>query len=1267
MKLHLLFLAILALPARAGAAEEKLFEERISPIFTKHCIGCHGLDDEKAKLNLTSFADVIKGGKSGAVVVPGKSAESILFERITSKGERVMPPKKAKDPLSEEEIAAIKAWIDGGALWKGGAPRPAALEAGAGPGKGATDELVNQAVPAPIASVSFAPSGKLFALGGDRTVTVLEAQGGRQAARLQGHAESVRALTWSPDGALLAAAGGLPARGGEVILWDASSWKQAGALEGHRDCIYAVAFSPDGSKIATASYDRLIKLWDSKTLVELLTLKDHIDAVYSLAFSLDGASLFSAAADRTVKVWETSSGKRLFTLSDATLGLSTVALSPTGKEVAAAGQDRMIRIWRVENGSGTLLRSSFAHEGAILKIAYSADGKSLFSTAEDKLIKSWDARALTEKLVFEKQPDWVLDLSVRNDGKAILGGRYDGSWALYDAETGKRLLSSEDKPEAQVAAEGRGQPKQKTAAADEKTAAGEGESKTVKRKKRELLVDVVDAGSVTVPPSLGGVWPRAVSRGGKAVLAIDGKNLAAAELAFFEPGFTARIKKNDALPRPEFRRVPGNTGAEIVDLSIPHKLEVELEIAPEARAGMHRFLALTPAGATNSLSLFVERWPEAPEKEPNDSTADATEMSSEALEGKQVILGSMQKRGDADYFRFVAKAGQELVFHILSESIGSSLNGLLTLLAPDGSELRSSGQSEFGNRSEGRVAYHFEKEGAYYLRISDKSFGEGGFYRLYSGALPFVTSFFPPGLQKGTSREISVKGFNLGGGMRVKVDAPAEAGWGAKVPLPIPGALQGGSVAVGDAAEVIEAEPDDEPAKAQRVEAPSTINGVIGNGVGGSGTDADYYVFQAKAGQSLIVDVMARRLGSRLDSVIEVLDSKGKSLERATLRCVAQTFVTLSDRDARSTGLRLDSWADLRVNDFVMVGSEVLKVRLLPDYPDEDVLFFGHGFSGGGSQRSGYLDTTPEFHAVNEPVYKVEIHPAGREFPPNGMPVFHLPYRNDDGGAPIHGEDSLLHFTAPADGDYMVWISDAQGRGGQDLYYRLQLRQPRPDFEFFVNAENLNIPRGSRVPFSVSVNRLDDFNGTINVELADPLPPGFSLEAAAILPDQDEATLTVRAEPETKSTPLERTFRLRARATIGGKEVAREGAFRMLRVTGNPDLVLTQEPREIHIKPGGTAAVTVHATRQNGFAGRIPLDVTNLPHGVVVMDTGLNGILIPEGEETRVYKIYAEPWATPLKRSISTVGRTETSSPLPTQFAAEPATLVIEAEGVVKF
>jgi hypothetical protein len=424
--------------------------------------------------------------------------------------------------------------------------------------------------------------------------------------------------------------------------------------------------------------------------------------------------------------------------------------------------------------------------------------------------------------------------------------------------------------------------------------------------------------------------------------------------------------------------------------------------------------------------------------------------------------------------------------------------------------------------------------------------------------------------------------------------------------------------------------------------------------------DVDHVRFHAEKGRAFIIDVVASRIGSALDSVIEVLDPAGRPVERATLRSVARTSVTLSDRDARSRGIRLESPADLRVNDLILIGSEVLKIRQLPDYPDEDTIFFGPG-----GVRAGYLDTTPEFHAVNEPVYKVEVHPPGVEFPPNGMPVFHLAYRNDDGGPPVHGTDSRLHFTAPATGDYIIRIADVQGRGGPDFYYRLQIREPRPDFRFSVEAESLNVPRGSRVPFTVRAVRLDDMNETIDVRLADDLPPGFTLDPAPILPDAEEAVLTVRAAPEAQSSPLARSFRLVARATIGGRTLEREGRLAGLRVIGPPDIVLAMEPAEIHLKPGGTAAVTVRAVRQNGFKGRIPLEVPNLPHGVAVMDTGLNDILIPEDEDVRIYRLHAEPWSAPIELRIATIGRTETTSPLPTRFACEPATLVIEPAAAV--
>ena len=130
----------------------------------------------------------------------------------------------------------------------------------------------------------------------------------------------MRAIAFSRDGKRLAAAGGLPARKGEVKIWDVAAQTELATIAGHSDCIYAVAFSPDGAQLATASYDRLIKLWDVATGKEIRTLSDHIDAIYALAFTPDGKRLVTGAADRSVKVWDVATGERLYTLSESTDG-----------------------------------------------------------------------------------------------------------------------------------------------------------------------------------------------------------------------------------------------------------------------------------------------------------------------------------------------------------------------------------------------------------------------------------------------------------------------------------------------------------------------------------------------------------------------------------------------------------------------------------------------------------------------------------------------------------------------------------------------------------------------------------------------------------------------------------------------------------------------------------------------------------------------------------------------------------------------------------
>jgi len=103
-------LGVMGSPA-VGAQPEISFERHIWQILKKNCSECHGEVTQKSKLDTRQVRLLVQGGKSGAVIVPGKSAESLLFQRI-SKGE--MPPAE-RPKLTAEQVALIGRWIDAGA------------------------------------------------------------------------------------------------------------------------------------------------------------------------------------------------------------------------------------------------------------------------------------------------------------------------------------------------------------------------------------------------------------------------------------------------------------------------------------------------------------------------------------------------------------------------------------------------------------------------------------------------------------------------------------------------------------------------------------------------------------------------------------------------------------------------------------------------------------------------------------------------------------------------------------------------------------------------------------------------------------------------------------------------------------------------------------------------------------------------------------------------------------------------------------------------
>lgn len=112
-------LAFAAIPARSADDDAGTFDRQIAPILVRNCLGCHNAHDAKGNLVLVSLATVLKGGDSGPAIKPGKPDESLLVERVAA-GE--MPPEDKGESrrLPDEQIAALRGWIAGGAKWPTG-------------------------------------------------------------------------------------------------------------------------------------------------------------------------------------------------------------------------------------------------------------------------------------------------------------------------------------------------------------------------------------------------------------------------------------------------------------------------------------------------------------------------------------------------------------------------------------------------------------------------------------------------------------------------------------------------------------------------------------------------------------------------------------------------------------------------------------------------------------------------------------------------------------------------------------------------------------------------------------------------------------------------------------------------------------------------------------------------------------------------------------------------------------------------------------------
>lgn len=296
----------------------------------------------------------------------------------------------------------------------------------------------------PILSLAISPDGKWLAGGTWRgAVKLLDWQSASASPPPMKHKRTVTALDFSPDGKLLASAGGNAFYSGgnnykknaEVRLWDCVNNTGLGALEGHTDKVLATAFSPKGNLLASGGMDQTVRLWDVAAKQPSAVLPGHQGAVSSVAFSPDGNILASASFDGTIRFWEGTAGIKSGEIDVGEEEIFCLAFSPDGRQLATGGADWKVHLWDPNSKQRSAVMTG--HRGTVYCLAYSPDGKKLATGSGDETAKIWDVSTGKELMTLRGHESGITSLVFAADGKSLVTtGRDDGVklWNLSGLE-----------------------------------------------------------------------------------------------------------------------------------------------------------------------------------------------------------------------------------------------------------------------------------------------------------------------------------------------------------------------------------------------------------------------------------------------------------------------------------------------------------------------------------------------------------------------------------------------------------------------------------------------------------------------------------------------------------------------------------------------------------------------------------------------------------------------------------------------------------------
>lgn len=553
-----------------------------------------------------------------------------------------------------------------------------------------------------------------------------------------------------------------------------------------------------------------------------------------------------------------------------------------------------------------------------------------------------------------------------------------------------------------------------------------------------LAFAVSATAQVPTPPHIGYVYPAGGKQGSTFLVHVGGQYLSRTDSVLVSgQGFEARIvdyhrpltqkefndlrekqrvllekrrtKKADWTPAQEkeleeIRKKLMNPPNRQGNPAIAEVVTLEVILSPNAQTGERELRLHTPTGLSNPMVFCVGQL-----KEFGDAPAKTEPSRQGAREGRSTrppanmivelpaTINGQIMPGEVDRYRFKAKQGQRLVIAVnarslipyIADAVPGWFQATLALFDEKGREVAY--DDDYRHNPDPVLYYEIPKDGEYSIQIKDSIFrGREDFvYRISIGEIPFITSIYPLGCQLGSKSIVEVKGWNLPVS-KATIDTKDRRPGSFLLALPKNG-ISSNQVAfvMETLPETNDAETNDSLDKSQKIDLPRIVNGRIDR----SG-DVDIFSFIGKEGETIVVEVFARRLNSPLDSLVKVTDMSGKIIG------------TNDDHEDKGSGLTTHH-ADSRIL-FKVPSSGAYFVHILD------------------AQHQGGTEYAYRIRISHpQPDFELRVTPASINLPPGvNVPITVFALRKD-------GFDGDIHLSL-RESNRGIYLSGARIPAGQD-------------------------------------------------------------------------------------------------------------------------------------------------------------------------------------------------------------------------------------------